>query len=299
MLEKCDELWVCGGRISSGMKAEIELAKQLGIPIRYVSEEQIFSIQAPEYAIWAEARTGSTLAGQSGFLRENRKLLRFDSRQECEIRIKDIRSLCMNRAPVADYKCVEYPAEYASDRRMHIETLQALDMVPDFDPNRFEIRSSEYGNTGGQCMVATVEVYLPDLGKSVWVNCNDESVVITSADYLWNRDGSESWDRYDDVWLYTEFFHQELPEDVWPWFPMIQRALEYTIEQETAFLPNHPFSLPVAWLPESIRQKVEPEYLAWLQAEGKEIHIIQGGLIEMEKAYLQESRNMHGMAEMQ
>lgn len=41
ILEICDELWVCGDRISTGMEMEIELAKQLGIPIRYVSEEQI------------------------------------------------------------------------------------------------------------------------------------------------------------------------------------------------------------------------------------------------------------------
>ena len=43
ILEICDELWVCGDRISTGMEAEIELAKQFGIPIRYVSEEQILN----------------------------------------------------------------------------------------------------------------------------------------------------------------------------------------------------------------------------------------------------------------
>ncbi len=122
-------------------------------------------------------------------------------------------------------------------------------------------------------------------------------MVITSSDYIWNRDGSESWNRYDDVWLYTEFFHQELPEDVQPWFPMIQKALEYTIEQEIAYFQGNGFSLPVAWLPESIRQKVEPEYLAWLQTEGKEIRIMQEGRIEIEKAYLQNSHNMPGMME--
>jgi hypothetical protein len=44
ILEICDELWVCGDRISTGMEAEIELAKQLGIPIRYVSEERILNM---------------------------------------------------------------------------------------------------------------------------------------------------------------------------------------------------------------------------------------------------------------
>lgn len=34
LLKLCDELWVYGDRISEGMKAEIEFAKELGIPVR-------------------------------------------------------------------------------------------------------------------------------------------------------------------------------------------------------------------------------------------------------------------------
>lgn len=43
VLERSDELWICGDRISSGMAAEIELAKQLGIPIRKVGALEIFT----------------------------------------------------------------------------------------------------------------------------------------------------------------------------------------------------------------------------------------------------------------
>jgi len=172
-------------------------------------------------------------------------------------------------------------------------------MTSAFDPDKFEIRSQEYGNTGGQCMVATVEFYLPDLDKSVWVNCNDESVVITSADYTWNRDGSESWERYADVCLYSSCFHQDLPEDVEFWLPMIRKALEYTIGQETAYFKDRTFSLPVAWLPESIRKKTAPEYLVWLQTEGKELQIAQEGRIVIEKAYSQNNQNISGMTGLQ
>ena len=35
-LALCEELWVFGSRISAGMKGEIEEAKRLGKPIRYV-----------------------------------------------------------------------------------------------------------------------------------------------------------------------------------------------------------------------------------------------------------------------
>lgn len=37
-LGKCDALWVFGGRISSGMRAEIAKAKNRCIPIRYFTE---------------------------------------------------------------------------------------------------------------------------------------------------------------------------------------------------------------------------------------------------------------------
>lgn len=38
MLNICDELWYFGDYISEGMKGEIELAKELGIKIRYVEK---------------------------------------------------------------------------------------------------------------------------------------------------------------------------------------------------------------------------------------------------------------------
>lgn len=39
LLDKCDELWVFGERISMGMAAEIAKAKRKGIPIRYLSDK--------------------------------------------------------------------------------------------------------------------------------------------------------------------------------------------------------------------------------------------------------------------
>ena len=37
VLTACDELWLCGERVSAGMQAEKEKAEKLGIPIRVVS----------------------------------------------------------------------------------------------------------------------------------------------------------------------------------------------------------------------------------------------------------------------
>ena len=39
LLTRCDELWVMGNTISSGMREEMELAKKLYMPIFYVSDE--------------------------------------------------------------------------------------------------------------------------------------------------------------------------------------------------------------------------------------------------------------------
>ncbi len=41
VLASCDEIWVCGQHISNGMSREIAEAKRLGIPIHYLSANQI------------------------------------------------------------------------------------------------------------------------------------------------------------------------------------------------------------------------------------------------------------------
>lgn len=41
VLEACDELWLCGGRMSAGMQAELAAAERLGIPVRRIPEQEI------------------------------------------------------------------------------------------------------------------------------------------------------------------------------------------------------------------------------------------------------------------
>ena len=45
MLERCDELWLCGDRISHGMAGEKKLAEALGIPVRSIGAEEILSVE--------------------------------------------------------------------------------------------------------------------------------------------------------------------------------------------------------------------------------------------------------------
>ena len=41
VLKVCDELWLCGDRISAGMQRELKAAVQLGIPVRRISCQEL------------------------------------------------------------------------------------------------------------------------------------------------------------------------------------------------------------------------------------------------------------------
>lgn len=45
-LAVCRELWVCGSRVSEGMKKEIEEAKRMGMTIRHIGEEELECTQS-------------------------------------------------------------------------------------------------------------------------------------------------------------------------------------------------------------------------------------------------------------
>ena len=48
LLESCQELWICGGTVSAGMRNEIAQAKKLGMTIRDIKEEEIECMQLPK-----------------------------------------------------------------------------------------------------------------------------------------------------------------------------------------------------------------------------------------------------------
>lgn len=41
VLEACDELWLCGERMSAGMQKERDAALWFGVPVRHISEKEI------------------------------------------------------------------------------------------------------------------------------------------------------------------------------------------------------------------------------------------------------------------
>lgn len=214
----------------------------------------------PLYSIWVEGCEGGPLAGKSGFLLENGQCSFYLDRADAKQKIRDLERLCLNHSSAVIYRSVEYPSGHDMNQRIHLEEIKSHDLRPDFDSECFEIRSRLYGDTGGGCMVGTLEVYLPDLDKNVWVNCNDEGVTITSSDYVWNQDHSGSWARYEDVVLLVVPFDEVSPEQVPAWAEIIQNGLRYTIgcHAERSRLP---FTLDAAWLPEEYREQLEPAKL--------------------------------------
>jgi hypothetical protein len=168
------------------------------------------------------------------------------------------------------------------DNGKHKSTKTAF---PAFDPEKYEVKARTFGDTGGGCTVGSIKFYLPEIDRSVWVNCTDESAAIYTIDYIWGEDDSFSLENPDDAFVIAVIFDNEQPEDVKQWLPLILETLAYTVEQETAQYPNHTFTLPVAWLPDSIRENANPNYLARLREQGKKVEIAMGGAIFADDDY--------------
>ena len=137
----------------------------------------------------------------------------------------------------------------------------------------YEIKNRIYGDTGGGCTVGTIEFYLPETGRTVWGDCTDESVTVCSADITWISDDSDSFENPSDYTLTGVYLHDEQPEDAGEWLPIIKETLKYTMEQELELFGN--FTLPVDWLPYSVRQNADPMYLNWLREQGKCAEILK------------------------
>lgn len=241
------------------------------------------------YAIWAEARPESPMAGLSGFLSENSQRLFFTGRRDAELKIRDMEALRLNRHPTAEYRCVEYPGGHDAERSVQAELLKTISLQADPEIMRYEVTDRVYGNTGGGCMVGTLAVRLPDLDKTIWINCNDEGVTITSADYVWNEDDSGSWERYEDVVMFEVSFQDDDPRSMWPLLPAIQEALAYTIQRETE-CSSRLFSIPAKWLPETYRRGADPAYLKWAEEMDRPVEVGGNGVVINDPAYLSQNQ---------
>lgn len=90
VLASCDELWICGERISQGMSSEIAEARRLGIPIRNISTEQIQGgIAMKQYSILAGQSADSICGADETRLTNDSMRTTFDTKKEGTAKAKE------------------------------------------------------------------------------------------------------------------------------------------------------------------------------------------------------------------
>ena len=96
VLETCDELWLCGSRISTGMAMELQEAQKLGIPVREISAEQIqggFTLEK-KYGVWAMRSAGSVCGDAQSWCKRDGKPMEFDTMERAESYAKQLNEAC-------------------------------------------------------------------------------------------------------------------------------------------------------------------------------------------------------------
>lgn len=104
VLASCEELWVCGERISHGMGFEIAEAERLGITVKNVSTEQIQGgISMKQYGIWARRSAASVCGYAEAWLKRDGEPVTFDTYEEAaaeaEVLMKDIQKTNVSYFP--------------------------------------------------------------------------------------------------------------------------------------------------------------------------------------------------------
>jgi len=79
LLSFCDELWICGDKITEGMQAEIAEAKRLGSKIVSVHIDEMNEVSSEKWGVWAKRGPASILGTAEAWAKENGKVITFDS----------------------------------------------------------------------------------------------------------------------------------------------------------------------------------------------------------------------------
>lgn len=91
ILEAADELWLCGSRISEGMRAEIAAAKRLGIPVKEISESEIQGgIDMKQYGVWAVRSPNSVCGAAQSWCKRNGEPIKFGTYEQAAAHAKSL-----------------------------------------------------------------------------------------------------------------------------------------------------------------------------------------------------------------
>ena len=148
------------------------------------------------------------------------------------------------------------------------------------DLKEYEIRSRVYGDTGGGCMIATLEVYLPAKRRTVWANCDGESMLITSNDFHWNRDNRNGWKHPQSAEIFSMNLSDGLTMRAVPWVPIMRDTLDYTLEKESMRMRT--LCIPTTLLPENLLQNFAPDDIQFLKEQGQSLFVTGGTEVSVE-----------------
>lgn len=91
VLASCEELWLCGGAVSHGMSCEIAKAGRLGIPIRYLSAEQIRSeASVKQYGILARRSAASICGAAENWVKRDGNPVVFGTYEEAVVEAEQL-----------------------------------------------------------------------------------------------------------------------------------------------------------------------------------------------------------------
>lgn len=168
MLALCDELWLCGDRISPGMASEEQLAKSLLIPVKTISSAEILNrppddlhwekITAPEekadmpaaYAVWMTGIPDGPLSGQSGYLTENGKPMLFHDLTAAEQKLHNLQNRLENGGPIVKYSYVSFTGPDQPDRMIDLETIDHFCQRSSSPSSGCEPQDQMHGDTGSE-----------------------------------------------------------------------------------------------------------------------------------------------------
>lgn len=84
VLEACDELWLCGDRVSPGMTTEQAAAERLDKPIRTIPRSKILGAAKKKFGIWAVRSAASVYGAAEAWLKDGGRPLLFDTLEEAD-----------------------------------------------------------------------------------------------------------------------------------------------------------------------------------------------------------------------
>lgn len=269
LIDASEEIWLCGDVMSPGMAAEKEYAESVGLAVRSFSMEDIqkeidlssWADESPKldrpdgtYRIWATIRDGDRNIVKKGVL----------GYQDTPTQYKDIRLAAtvlgnLQTMQLSEIPKIEYRIGADDGKDYDIIEMKELGRVEsDIDAYdlQYEIKKTDYGNTGGQFYVAAVEAWFHRLNKSLWLNAGEDGFSITTMNVVWGDNNEWAIDSAEVCLLHADYADAK-PSEYGQWEPLLNEMMEEYYKEE---MKHHGlFNVEPHWLPKSVVSRLEPD----------------------------------------